>query len=582
MSDFTPDEERLAGVFAGEHASPSAARWGDRPPRRNHRPTMWAKPAAAAVAIAVVAGGLGGYFGLRGHLLGNGAASGGAYPAGRADAAIAYDEADGTVVMFGGFNNAGKVLGDTWIWDGSSWSEQHPSTSPPPLSEAVMAYDPATRELVLFGGSSQGPFAAISGSGCAVILPAPAGSSVAGPATPALPVPPSAPPTPSCKSSPAPASAAETWTWNGSTWHHAASGGLGLAVARTWAATDPATKRVLLVAMGLGSDAILCPATCDGLPGSGSDVQTWSWDRGKWQRIQAAFPATSPRGSFFGEPLGLVTDPVSGHLALVSQSFRVLACGGDISGGGTGSASSATAEPAPTSTGPAGAKPPIVPPQGPGPESCPVPGNANTGQPAESLTEWTGSGWGRIRGLTGGPESLVEGTLTSDLARHVLVFAGLQLAYREYSWASTTWVWNGSNWTSRSGATPDALGGGSAAFDPNTDQIVMFGGFGSKTQASGPKNLPVLNATWTWDGAKWTIRGGTNPPPLPNPTPEVVTPAGSPIPCVALGAPGGSTGAAAPPSACGCPPSGGSAVPPGVGLEPACPIPHPSGPPFHR
>ena len=41
---------------------------------------------------------------------------------------MAYDAATGTVVLlsdqFGG--------GGTWTWDGSTWTQQHPVTSPPP------------------------------------------------------------------------------------------------------------------------------------------------------------------------------------------------------------------------------------------------------------------------------------------------------------------------------------------------------------------------------------------------------------------------------------------------------------------
>ena len=48
---------------------------------------------------------------------------------------MAYDAADGTVVLFGGQGRSGS-LGDTWTWDGSAWTQAHPSTSPPALSAA--------------------------------------------------------------------------------------------------------------------------------------------------------------------------------------------------------------------------------------------------------------------------------------------------------------------------------------------------------------------------------------------------------------------------------------------------------------
>ena len=34
---------------------------------------------------------------------------------------MAYDAADGTLVLFGGEGRSGS-LGDTWTWDGSAWT----------------------------------------------------------------------------------------------------------------------------------------------------------------------------------------------------------------------------------------------------------------------------------------------------------------------------------------------------------------------------------------------------------------------------------------------------------------------------
>jgi hypothetical protein len=60
------------------------------------------------------------------------------------------------VVLFGGTARHGP-LGDTWTWDGSTWTKQAPATSPPAREFASMAYDPATGNLVLFGGDNAGP-----------------------------------------------------------------------------------------------------------------------------------------------------------------------------------------------------------------------------------------------------------------------------------------------------------------------------------------------------------------------------------------------------------------------------------------
>ncbi len=76
-------------------------------------------------------------------------------PPGRADAAMTYDPATGNVVLFSG---AGAGPADTWIWDGTTWTQQFPATSPPARYGASMAYDAATGNVVLFGGCDKSPF----------------------------------------------------------------------------------------------------------------------------------------------------------------------------------------------------------------------------------------------------------------------------------------------------------------------------------------------------------------------------------------------------------------------------------------
>src|SRR5215467_2069219 len=66
-----------------------------------------------------------------------------ASPPARLDAAMAYDAATGTVVLFGGLIH-GTVLRDTWTWNGTTWTKQAPAASPPARYLASMAYDAAT------------------------------------------------------------------------------------------------------------------------------------------------------------------------------------------------------------------------------------------------------------------------------------------------------------------------------------------------------------------------------------------------------------------------------------------------------
>ena len=63
---------------------------------------------------------------------------------------MAYDPATQQLVLFGGLSRT--ALGDTWMWSGTTWTQQFPATSPPARDSASMAYDAATQQLVLFGG----------------------------------------------------------------------------------------------------------------------------------------------------------------------------------------------------------------------------------------------------------------------------------------------------------------------------------------------------------------------------------------------------------------------------------------------
>jgi len=67
---------------------------------------------------------------------------------------MARDDAAGTIVMFGG-KDASYFLNDTWTWDGSTWTQQHPALSPPVRGgggTSIMTYDAARHVVVLFGG----------------------------------------------------------------------------------------------------------------------------------------------------------------------------------------------------------------------------------------------------------------------------------------------------------------------------------------------------------------------------------------------------------------------------------------------
>ncbi|MGA8015919.1 MAG: hypothetical protein WCB85_08390, partial [Candidatus Dormiibacterota bacterium] len=171
-------------------------------------------------------------------------------------AAMAYDAATRTVILFGGLAFRGSfgqsALDDTWSWNGSHWTELNPASSPPGLAAALMGYDPATHQLVLTGGyetSAQGS-----------VYPVQA-----------------------------------TWTWNGSTWSPQLAGELPNYTGGAALATDDATGQLILVTADAG---------CLGF-------ETWRWTGSSWAAITTA---VSPVPG--GAP-GLGYDPAIGKLVLV-------------------------------------------------------------------------------------------------------------------------------------------------------------------------------------------------------------------------------------------------------------------------
>src|SRR5919201_2860343 len=153
-------------------------------------------------------------------------------PPARSQAAAAYDPKRGEVVLFGGCCSgqqfAPTPLGDTWSWNGSTWTEDKPSTSPGPRQGSSMVADPALETLLLYGGMVQG-----SGT-----------------------------------------ESSEMWTWDGSNWSQ-----------RHPAARPASDATFLALAPEIHTRHVLLFA---GYPGGG---QTWTWDGHTFKREVNAQPA---------------------------------------------------------------------------------------------------------------------------------------------------------------------------------------------------------------------------------------------------------------------------------------------------
>lgn len=65
---------------------------------------------------------------------------------------MAGDSARNQVLLFGGQDLTVNFLSDTWVWDGSNWTQKFPQTAPPGRVGHAMAYDSLHSQVVLFGG----------------------------------------------------------------------------------------------------------------------------------------------------------------------------------------------------------------------------------------------------------------------------------------------------------------------------------------------------------------------------------------------------------------------------------------------
>jgi outer membrane protein assembly factor BamB len=170
-----------------------------------------------------------------------------AFPPGRVGAVLAYDSQLREMVLFGGYGSpcnfpTGQctLLSDTWVWNGTTWAKLTPPTAPPARAFASLTYDTATGTLVLFGG-----YGAPCGSGAG-------GCSALG----------------------------DTWTFNGSTW-----------IQQQPAASPPARYSANLVYDPLVRSAVLFGGCC--AAGQQPLGDTWLWNGSTWarQKLAAAPPA---------------------------------------------------------------------------------------------------------------------------------------------------------------------------------------------------------------------------------------------------------------------------------------------------
>ena len=177
------------------------------------------------------------------------------------------------MLLFGGYN--GSQLGDTWTWNGATWTQQNPAHSPAARSSSSMVYDAATQTVVLFSGSGgTNPNDTWTWNGTDWTLQAPAhsppyryGAAMAYDAAHGTVV---------LFGGTTGALRNDTWTWNGTDWTQQSP------------TTSPSARRYAR----MDYDAATGNIVLFGGATPTANGETWTWNGSTWtQQTPAASPA---------------------------------------------------------------------------------------------------------------------------------------------------------------------------------------------------------------------------------------------------------------------------------------------------
>jgi hypothetical protein len=341
-------------------------------------------------------------------------------PASRCGHALAYDTARKRTVFFGGHNEYPPYQNykDTWEWDGTNWLRLNPATEPSRRWGYGMVYDSRRGRSVLFGGFDT-------------------------------------------------TSLGDTWEWDGTTWQQRSS------------TTAPPARWFHGMAYDSARGVTVLFGGNDGTTVFGD---TWEWDGTNWTR---RVPAASPPARFAP---GMTYDPVR---------RRTLIFGGDPAQSGQPCRDdtwewdgSSWTQRLPTTVPAARYRSGFVFDTQRA-QVLMFSGNSGTPDFAGLTDTWSfdGNDWTQVT-----PHVVpVRGTVAYDTVRRRTVCYGGYMAATAR--LSDTWEWDGATWTQLKPATqPPARARSAIAFDTKRGLVVMFGG---NTATALP------NDTWEWNGTSW-------------------------------------------------------------------------------
>jgi hypothetical protein len=354
-------------------------------------------------------------------------------PSARFGHSMVFDSSRGRAVLFGGAteNQATQqqvVHDDTWEYDGLSWIAGTSPVSPPPRAEYALAFDSFRRRTVMFGGSTTG--------------------GVLG----------------------------DTWEYDGNLW-----------VATAAASAAPVRSNAAMVYDSSHQRAVLL---------GGLDVthyglgDTWQWDGAAWANVtpDPPLPARSHAATAYVSSLpGVFVFGGSGYQEL-SDSWSWNGVWTELADAGAPSPRSQHAIAYDS------ARDRVVL----------FGGQDSSANIIGDTWEWDGINWsGQLSTPSPGPR---EGqVLVYDAARgQSVLFGGFD---DHFNLRGETWAYDG-GWAQLSPATsPSARYGASVAYDSARQRVVLYGGRDDRAATTG------RNDTWEWNGTNWSDQSPAMSPP---------------------------------------------------------------------
>jgi len=383
-------------------------------------------------------------------------------PVTRFEHAMAYDEARGRTVLFGGSHSGHGDQGDTWEWDGTTWVQQTPAIFPTSRYDHEMAYDAARERVVLFGGQGGGSQDTWEWNGAIWVRQTPSTS-----------------PSGSNSFTMAYHAASErimlfgqysngTWEWDGSEW------------SRVGTTDKPATRSAPALAYEKDGQSLL-------FGGSTFSDDSYRWTGSGWASLTVAH-----------KPPGRI-----GHqLARNGDGTELLLFGGinadssyrndtwlwdrndnDWLAQTAATNPSARADYALTYDVQNGV--------------WLLFGGNDGSTHLNDTWQYDGTTWEKLElEPEESPPARSYGTLTYDVSRGRAVLFG---GRNNGGYLEDVWEWDGTDWAEieASGTRPAARSGHGAAYDSERNGVVIVGGVGS---------TGALNDSWEWSGSFWRQR----------------------------------------------------------------------------